>query len=231
MGLGLGRPSGHLSAAPSTTSGGELALLPEGVAPPVFDDRILGATRGRCRTRNQATLQEDVELFPVEQRTTGFENARVSRHRTVDGDHGCIETRTTTAIHDIAWLRQRHAWPGLNAVVMIESIRDMPASGPATHKVEHETRLYITSLGLPAQLLGPIGRSHWAVENSLHRVLDMTFRDDECLVRTQHAPANLTTLKHMAHNLLRRAPGKHSLRLRRKVAAWDDNFPVSPLAA
>ncbi|MEN3160386.1 ISAs1 family transposase, partial [Tistrella mobilis] len=48
---------------------------------------------------------------------------------------------------------------------------------------------------------------------------------------TQNAPANFTTLKHMAHNLLRQAPGKDSLRLRRKVAAWDDNFLASLIAA
>ena len=70
-------------------------------------------------------------------------------------------------------------------------------------------------------------RSHWAVENSLHWVMDMVFRDDECRIRTEHAPANFTTIKHMAHNLIRRAPGKDSLRLRRKVAAWDDDFLAS----
>ena len=57
--------------------------------------------------------------------------------------------------------------------------------------------------------------------------MDMIFRDDECRVRTDHAPANFTTLKHMALNLIRRAPGKDSLRLRRKVAAWDDEFLVN----
>ena len=71
---------------------------------------------------------------------------------------------------------------------------------------------------------GAIVRSRWAIENSLHWVMDMVFRDDECRVRTQHAPANFTTIKHMAHNLLSLAPGKDSLRLRRKVAAWDDQF-------
>ena len=59
--------------------------------------------------------------------------------------------------------------------------------------------------------------------------MDMIFRDDECRVRTDHAPANFTTIKHMAHNLIRRAPGKDSLRLRRKVAAWDDDFLASLL--
>jgi hypothetical protein len=57
--------------------------------------------------------------------------------------------------------------------------------------------------------------------------MDMVFRDDECRVRTDHAPANFTTIKHIALNLIRRAKSKDSLRLRRKVAAWDDEFLAS----
>jgi hypothetical protein len=62
-------------------------------------------------------------------------------------------------------------------------------------------------------------------------VMDMVFRDDECRVRTDHAPANFTTIKHMACNLLRRPGGKDSIRLRRKVAAWDDEFLASLVRA
>ena len=69
------------------------------------------------------------------------------------------------------------------------------------------------------------------VENGLHWVMDVTFRDDQCRIRTDHAPANFTTIKHMALNLIRRAQGKDSLRLRRKVAAWDDDFLASLIAA
>jgi len=60
--------------------------------------------------------------------------------------------------------------------------------------------------------------------------MDMIFRDDECRVRTDRAPANFTTLKRMAINLIRRAPGKDSLRLKRKVAAWDEDFLASLIA-
>ena len=69
------------------------------------------------------------------------------------------------------------------------------------------------------------------IENSLHWVMDMVFRDDECRVRTNHAPANFTTIKHMAHNLLRRPSGKNSFRLRCKVAGWDDEFLASLVTA
>lgn len=170
---------------------------------------------------NQGTLREDVELFVAEQKANNFKDTTISRHETVDGDHGRIETRTTTVIHDIAWLLERHQWPGLKGLVVVESTREIG------NKIERETRFYITSLLLLANLMGPIVRSHWAVENSLHWVMDMVFRDDECRVRTDHAPANFTTVKHIATNLLRRASSKQSLRARRKAAAWDDDFLAS----
>ena len=154
---------------------------------------------------NQGTLREDVELFAAEQKANGFKDAKISRHQTVDGDHGRIETRTYTAIHDVAWLQERHGWPGLQGVIMVESTREI------ADKIERETRFYITSLVWLASQLGPVIRSHWAIENSLHWVMDMIFRDDECRIRTNHAPANFTTIKHMAQNLIRKAPGKDSL--------------------
>jgi predicted transposase YbfD/YdcC len=174
---------------------------------------------------NQSSLREDVELFVKEQKARSFADTKISQDTTVDGDHGRIETRTTTVIHDVAWLQKRHDWPGLKGIVMVESSREIGG------KTEQETRFYITSLVLLASLMGPIVRSHWTVENSLHWVMDMIFRDDECRIRTDHAPANFTTIKHMAHNLIRKASGKDSLRLRRKVAAWDDDLLASLVAA
>ena len=128
-------------------------------------------------------------------------------------------------IHDVGRLQDRHGWPGMKAVVMVESSREI--SG----KIEQETRFYLTSLLMLAHLIGSAIRSHWAIENSLHWVMDMLFRDDECRVRTNHAPANFTTIKHMAHNLLRKASGKTSLRSRRKAAGWDDDFLASLVTA
>jgi predicted transposase YbfD/YdcC len=167
---------------------------------------------------NQGSLRQDVELFAAEQKAAGFKDTTISSERTVDGEHGRIETRTTTVFHDAEWLRQRHEWPGLKAVVMVESEREIG------DKIERETRFYLTSLILVASMLAPIVRSHWAIENSLHWVLDMVFRDDESRLRTDHAPANFCTIKHMAQNLIRIGPGKGSLRLKRKAAAWDDEF-------
>ena len=145
---------------------------------------------------NQGTLRDDVEVFANEQKAVAFKNTSVSRATTVDGDHGRIETRTVTVFHDIGWLQDTHQWPGLKSVVMVESERETDG------KVESETRFYITSLTLAANTLGPMIRSHWMIENGLHWVLDMIFRDDDCRVRTDNAPFNLAIIKHIALNVL-----------------------------
>ena len=174
---------------------------------------------------NQGSLKDDVKLFVDEQKAVGFKDAKISRDKTVDGDHGRIETREVTVIHHVGWLQDRHDWPGLKSVVVVESAREVAG------KVDREMRLYITSLVLLAHQIGPMIRNHWMIENSLHWVLDMVFRDDEWRVRTDNAPANLATLRRMAQNVMRTANTKDSMPLRRKVAAWDDDFLVSLIAA
>jgi predicted transposase YbfD/YdcC len=170
-------------------------------------------------------LRDDAELFATEQKARAFADTTISVDQTVDGDHGRIETRRVTVIHDVAWLQERHQWPGLKGLVIVDATRE---TGP---KTERETRFYVTSSPLPADKLGPIVRDHWAIENGLHWVLDMTFRDDECRIRTENAPENVVTLKHMAVNLARRKKGKDSVRLALKTAAWDDDALAKLIAA
>jgi predicted transposase YbfD/YdcC len=166
---------------------------------------------------NQGSLREDVELFASEQKARRFKDTAISQNKTVEGDHGRVETRRTTVFHDIDWLQERHNWPGLKSVVMVESERRIDA------EVECETRFYITSSTDKANKLGDIVRSHWSVE-SMHWLMDCLFRDDECRVRTEHAPANFATIKHIAHNLLRRHPAKLSMTSKRLKAGWNENF-------
>jgi predicted transposase YbfD/YdcC len=174
---------------------------------------------------NQGSLRDDVELFFTEQAARGFADAVAGRHETVEKSHGRIETRVTTACGDIAWLKERHDWPGLRSIVMVETVREIGIHPGA--KVERERRFYIASAAADAKALGLAIRGHWSIENGLHWVMDMVFRDDECRIRKHNAPANFTTIKHMASNLLRRAPGKDSLRVKRHIAAWDDDFLAS----
>ncbi len=88
---------------------------------------------------NQGTLRTDVELFAAEQKANNFKDTTITQHQSVNGDHGRIETRRTTAIHDAGWLQKRHNWPGLKGILMVESQREI---GP---EIETETGFYITS--------------------------------------------------------------------------------------
>ena len=173
---------------------------------------------------NQGTLRDDVEEFFTEQNANNYADCKPSRHQTLEKSHGRIETRTVTAVDAIDWLKERHAWVGLTSIVMVESRREIAA------KSEHETRFYITSLSACAERISAAIRGHWGIENGLHWVMDMVFRDDECRIRKKNAPANFATVKHMASNLLRQAPGKDSLRVKRKVAAWDDDYLAAIVA-
>jgi predicted transposase YbfD/YdcC len=174
---------------------------------------------------NQASLLGDVEILVKEQKSVNFAQAKISTCQTIDADHGRIETRHTTLIHDVGWLQDRHDWPGLKAVIVIDSTREIGA------KSERETRLYLTSSPLNATELAPMVRDHRAIENSLHWVLDMAFKDDESRVRTDQAPENFVTIKHMAANLARKTPGRDSIRLRLKTAAWDDDYLANLIKA
>ena len=116
-----------------------------------------------------------------------------------------------------------HAWPGLKSVVMVESKREIAD--------KTETRFYIACLVRQASALGPMIRNHRMIENDLHWMLDMIFRDDERRVRTDNAPANLAVVKPIALNELRSRKSKDFLRVRRKVAACDDEALARYIAA
>jgi predicted transposase YbfD/YdcC len=175
---------------------------------------------------NQGTLRDDVELFFAEQKACKFKDTKISRHETLEKSHGRIETRSCTSIDNIDWLEQRHDWASLKSIVMVESVREIVGG-----KTESETRFYISSLAADAERQGEAIRSHWGVENSHHWVMDMVFRDDECRIRKDNAPANFATIKHIASNLMRRKADKYSMRVKRRLAAWNDEYLASLIAA
>ena len=174
---------------------------------------------------NQGALNDDSRLFAQEQKANNFKDAVISRHETVDGDHGRIETRRVTVFTNVEWLRRRHDWPGLRSLIMVESTREFDG------KTQSETRYYIASFEPPAKQAAVAVRSHWSIENSLHWQLDVHFRDDDCRVRKDNAPANFLVMRHAAYNLIRRGPGKNSFRAKRKLTAWDDGYLLSLVTA
>ena len=176
-------------------------------------------TAGRHHpVRAQGTLSADVVLLCTEQNACNFKDMKVSRHETLEKNGGRIESRRYTATDDIDWLRERHDWAGLKSIVMVESVREIIGG-----KTESETRYYISSLAADAVRQGEAIRGHWGVE-SHHWLMDMVFRDDECRIRRDNAPANFATMKHMASNLMRAKADKHSMRARRRLAGWGDDY-------
>ena len=110
-------------------------------------------------------------------------------------------------------------WPDLRAVLAVETIRG------GTGKVEAEIRYFLTSCGDDPAVLVRAIRRHWSVENGLHWVLDVTFREDDSRVRDRSAARNLALLRKIALNLVAKDRGSRaSLRGRRKKAAWDDDY-------
>ena len=138
---------------------------------------------------NQGTLHKDVALL-FDERQDGFAGHAVTLHESFEKGHGRLETRRVVATDDLAWLQKDHQWPGMRSVAKVESRRELLVEG----KVEEETRYYISSLPGDAKQIGHAVRSHWGVENGLHWVMDMVFRDDECRIRSAHAPANFATI-------------------------------------
>ena len=143
---------------------------------------------------------------------------------TTDGDHGRIEVRTASVSADIDWLQETHDWPGSRAVGKIVSIRDVSS------KSSTETRYDLLSAAFPAARCNAIVRSHWAVENSLHWVLDVTMTEDHLRNRLDNAPENLAMLRHLALDVAKLEPSKGSMRGKFKRAGWDDRYLLKLLA-
>lgn len=145
-------------------------------------------------------------------------------HETTDGDHGRIEKRRHVVSHDVAFLNTDRRFPGeprfpgLKAIAMVET--EVEQNG----KISRERRFYISSLTLDAELFARAVREHWHIENRLHWILDVVFHEDLSRLRSGHGPQNMATVRHIASNLLRRPKDKHSLKVRRKSAAWDETY-------
>ena len=167
-------------------------------------------------------MYEDITDTFAQAREAGF--ASMDFFETVEKSHGRIEKRrcwATSAPDCPAYLNDKGQRKKLARIAMVESER--------THRGEAsvESRYYISSLPSDARTLHGATRAHWGIENSLHWVLDISFREDESRVRKGNAPENLALLRHLALNLLKQ---DSTVKGKRKRAGGGNDFLLAVLA-
>jgi predicted transposase YbfD/YdcC len=175
---------------------------------------------------NQANLYEDLLGYFDWALEDKFNETNYTTDETVDGDHGRIEVRRYYATSDIAWLRNKGEWEAIESIAMVESERTVQGE-----ETSRERRYYISSLQAEAKQIGKAIRGHWSVENSLHWVLDVGFREDASRIRKDHGPENMATMRHIALNLLKQDKSlKVGIKSKRLKAGWDEAYLLKVLS-
>lgn len=172
--------------------------------------------------QNQGHLYREVARLFKDALTEPRRGIPVETAQTIEKGHGRLEKRQAWTISHpdyLKYLDPTGRWAGLESVVRIDSQRQF------NHQHSHESRYYISSLPGEPNLLNTVVRTHWTIENQLHWVLDVAFREDDCRVQRGSAPENLAVLRQMALNLLKREhTSKLSIQNKRLRAAWDNDY-------
>jgi len=174
-----------------------------------------------CLKGNQGNLHDDVKYFFDVCSETNYEDVDYGYYETIEKDHGRIEKRRCWVVEDdaIQWLEREEQWPGLKSIVAIECERKIGEN------ITVDTRYFISSLSGGAQKTAESARSHWAIENSLHYVLDVTLNEDANRIRKDNAPENLSTLRKIALNMIKNEKAtKGSVAGKIRKAAWDNSY-------
>ena len=179
---------------------------------------------------NQETVHEEVKSFLdatlLEQQTPRPKGAKLSpaaatlaSWETVEKDHGRLEIRRHFQSDHLDWFADRSKWEGLKSLGMIESLREVDG------KVTTERRYYLSSLPLQIGTFARAVRSHWGVENKVHWIMDVCFREDQSRARAGYAAENLATLRRLALNLLQREKTKkRGIKGKQLNAGWDHAY-------
>jgi len=175
---------------------------------------------------NQKTAHAEIQLY--------FDAApadEIDALTEVEKGHGRIETRRHLVSQKVDWMSGKRRYPdeprfkGLSTIAMVETRIETGA------EVRVERRCYISSRNLTAKAFAEAARAHWGIENGLHWVLDVQFKEDQSRLRRGHGATNMAMVRHLALNLIRAMPGKQSIKGKRKLATWDTNYLMAALQA
>jgi predicted transposase YbfD/YdcC len=183
-----------------------------------------GATYLLAVKSNQPTLRTEIEDY--------FTSAPTEVLDTVtdwDKGHGRIEERQVTVSREADWLGGDRRFPGELRLPGVTTIIKVRSRTELKDRCRSDTRYYISSADLSAQAAAEAVRGHWGIENRLHWVLDVVFKDDQARLRTGHGAKNMAIVRHFAINLVRAVADKKSIKLRRKAAGWDVRYLASIL--
>ena len=170
--------------------------------------------------RNHSNLLCNVkDAFNKIENQAYYENLNVDYYETKNVGHGRVEYRRHWTTNEIEQIDKAKKWKGLQAVGMVESERHVEG------KITIERRYYILSLENNAKRFAGAVRAHWGIENSVHWVLDVAFREDDARTRKGYSSENLSVVRHLAANLLRNEQTvKVGVKNKRLLAGWDNDY-------
>lgn len=167
--------------------------------------------------KNQQTLYEQIRAEVARQKPV------VDTDRWLDFGSGRMEKRTCYVLKELQFIEALQHWAGVCSVVLIESEQEKNG------KITQESRYYLSSLNESASGFNHLVRNHWSIENGLHWQLDVSFREDQSRIRKNNAPENMATLRKIALQALKQVNDKQSIKSRRKIAGWNNEYLIQIL--
>lgn len=172
---------------------------------------------------NQETLHQAVIAYIDEQSANDFADVNARRHVTNEVGHGRKEMRSYIQMPVPETLADLELWKGLKSIGAVASVCERDG------KETVELRYYISSLPVGVKRFAHAVRSHWAIENSCHWSLDVTFREDDSRIRDQHMRENFAWLNRLVLSLLKQHPGRDSVVMKRRSCGWNEDFMLEVL--